>query len=93
MNTPLVSICLPNLNTLPFLPERVESIFDQSFKDWELIVSDNFSNDGAWELFENMASKDGRVSIAQAPREGLYSNWNNCLRRTRGRIRLHRDKR
>jgi Glycosyl transferase family 2 len=84
MNAPLVSICLPNLNTRSYLQERVDSIFRQSFANWEMVVSDNFSDDGAWEFFEELARKDRRVSIAQAPREGLYSNWNNCLRRARG---------
>ena len=28
--------------------------------------------------------QDPRVSIAQAPREGLYPNWNQCVRRARG---------
>lgn len=84
MSTPLVSICLPNLNTFPFLEERVDTIFGQSFRDWELVVSDNFSDDGAWQFFERLAQRDKRVSIDQAPREGLYQNWNNCLRRAKG---------
>ena len=33
---PKVSICVPNLNTRPFLAERFETIFNQSFQDWEL---------------------------------------------------------
>jgi glycosyltransferase involved in cell wall biosynthesis len=63
----------------------VETIFDQRCKDWELVVSDNFSDDGAWAFFERLASKDHRVSIEQAPREGMYANWNNCIRRARGK--------
>ena len=84
MTVPLVSVCLPNLNTRPFLEERFETILRQTHANWELVVSDNFSDDGAWEFFEQMAAADQRVSIAQAPREGLYPNWNNCLRRARG---------
>jgi hypothetical protein len=85
MNQPLVSVCLPNRNTLPYLQERVETIFDQTYKDWQLIVSDNFSDDGAWAFFERLASKDRRMSIEQAPREGMYANWNNCIRRAGGK--------
>lgn len=84
MTTPLVSVCLPNLNTLPYLQERVDTIFAQTHPNWELVISDNHSDDGAWEFFEDLARKDNRVSIAQAPREGLYPNWNQCLRRARG---------
>ena len=84
MDAPLVSVCLPNLNTLPHLQERIDTIFAQTYPNWELVVSDNFSQDGAWAFFEELARKDERVSIAQAPREGMYANWNNCLRRARG---------
>ena len=85
MNQPLVSVCLPNRNTLPFLPERVDTIFAQTYRNWESIVSDNFSDDGAWPFFERIARKDGRVSIEQAPPEGMYANWNNCIRRAHGK--------
>jgi glycosyltransferase involved in cell wall biosynthesis len=81
---PKVSICVPNLNTRPFLPERLETIFRQSFQDWELVVSDNYSDDGAWELFQEQALREPRMTIAQAPRLGMYENWNNCVRRARG---------
>ena len=81
---PKVSICVPNLNTRPYLPERFETIFNQTFHDWELIVCDNHSEDGAWEFFQEQAARDQRVRISQAPREGLYANWNNCIRQARG---------
>ena len=84
MSPALVSVCLPNLNTFPYLRERMETILAQTHTNWELIVSDNFSNDGAWELFQEFARREPRISIAQAPREGLYQNWNRCLQRARG---------
>jgi glycosyltransferase involved in cell wall biosynthesis len=83
MSAPRVSICLPSLNTFPFLQERIDSIFGQTFTDWELVVTDSYSEDGSWELFQRLAREDDRVSIAQAPR-GLYPSWNHCLRRARG---------
>lgn len=84
MSGPLVSVCLPNLNTRPFLELRIASILDQSYSNWELVISDNFSEDGAWEYFQAVASREPRVSIAQAPREGMYANWNKCVERARG---------
>jgi glycosyltransferase involved in cell wall biosynthesis len=85
MSEPLVSICLPNLNTFRFLEERIDTIFGQTHDNWEMIVSDNFSDDGSWEFFQNLARKDQRIAIEQAPREGMYANWNNCVRRARGK--------
>ena len=84
MNSPRVSICLPNLNSRPFLPDRLATIFDQSFTDWELVVYDNFSDDGSWEFFQEAAGRDPRIRVAQAPRDGMYANWNNCVNAARG---------
>jgi Glycosyl transferase family 2 len=84
MTTPLVTVCLPNLNTRRYLPERIDSILAQTYHNWELVISDNYSVDGAWELFQELASTDSRVAIEQAPREGMYANWNRCIARARG---------
>lgn len=84
MNSPLVSICLPSLNTRRFLPERMQSIKAQTLKDWELIICDSMSDDGSLEFF-NMFRKDPRVHLHVVAREGLYAGWNECLRRARGK--------
>ncbi|MCP4110677.1 MAG: glycosyltransferase [Desulfobacteraceae bacterium] len=84
INNPKVSVLMPNLNNRPFLEERIQTILDQTFTDWELIVVDNYSDDGAWELIKGFAEKEPRMRISQAPREGMYANWNNCIRLARG---------
>lgn len=81
--TPLISICLPNLNSMPFLEERMESLLAQTFGDWELIISDNYSDDGSWEFFQKFAGNP-KVRLSQASRRGMYANWNECLRRAQG---------
>jgi glycosyltransferase involved in cell wall biosynthesis len=83
-DAPLVSICLPSLNTRPFLEERIASIRGQTFVDWELVVTDSYSDDGSWEFFQALARDEPRCRIDQAPR-GLYPSWNHCLRQARGR--------
>jgi glycosyltransferase involved in cell wall biosynthesis len=84
MTRPIVSILLPNLNNIRFLPERIDTIYAQTFQEWELVISDNFSDDGAWEYFQSLAAKDSRISIFQSPRNGMYSNWNNTIEKARG---------
>src|SRR5262249_28527342 len=78
------SVCLPSLNTFPFLEERVSTILGQTFVDWELIVIDSYSDDGSWEFFQKLAHTDSRVAISQAPR-GLYQSWNACIERAQGK--------
>ena len=84
VSIPRVSICVANLNSRKFLPERFESIFQQGFQDWELIVYDSHSEDGAWEYIQGLAAKEPRMRISQGPREGVYAGWNACLRQAKG---------
>jgi glycosyltransferase involved in cell wall biosynthesis len=81
---PRVSICLPNLNHRPWLRERLDTIWGQSFTDWELIVVDGYSDDGAWEFLQSAAGSDPRVRLHQAPRRGPYGAWNDCRAMARG---------
>ena len=82
---PLISVCLPNLNTRPFLEERIKTLLAQALTDWELIICNSDSHDGSWEFFEKF-KHDKRVRLHQVPREGLYAGWNECLMRVRGKF-------
>ena len=81
---PKVSICVPNLNTLPFLEERFETIFNQTLSDWELLVYDSFSEDGAWEYIQKVASTEPRMKAWQGPREGTPGSWSPCIKEATG---------
>jgi glycosyltransferase involved in cell wall biosynthesis len=83
--TPMVSICVPNLNTRPYLPERFATIFNQTLEDWELIVCDGYSDDGAWEYIEEMAANEPRMRISQSPRQGVYAAFNECVGKAQGK--------
>jgi glycosyltransferase involved in cell wall biosynthesis len=79
VNVPKVSIVLPNLNNYRFLVERLDSIVNQTLEDWELIIVDSFSDDGAWELIQRYAADEPRIKASQAPREGIYPGLNRCI--------------
>jgi hypothetical protein len=81
---PRVSICVPNLNTRPFLPERFRTILDQSFQDWELLVYDSHSSDGSWEYICDVAAREPRLRAWQGPKDGLLGSWTPCVRAARG---------
>ena len=81
---PRVSICVPNLNTRPFLPERFETIHAQSFRDWELLIYDSYSTDGAWEYISDVAAGEPRARAWQGPRAGTPGSWSPCIRAARG---------
>lgn len=81
---PKVSIVLPNLNNRQYLDERLKSIRQQTLGDWELIVVDSCSTDGAWEFFEECSKKDSRISIYQTKEKGIYNNLNKCIEKAVG---------
>jgi len=58
---PLVSVVMPAYNAEKYLSEAVESILNQTFKDFEFIIIDDGSSDGTWEIIQEYAKKDGRI--------------------------------
>lgn len=64
MNTnkkPLVSVIMPAYNAEAFISEAISSVLAQSVQDLELIVIDDCSQDGTWELICQFALQDGRI--------------------------------
>lgn len=49
---PLVSIIIPNYNHAPYLRERIDSVLQQRFQDFELILLDDSSSDNSREILE-----------------------------------------
>ena len=52
----MISIIVPNYNHEKFLPQRMESIFSQSFQDFEVILLDDCSTDSSWEYLSQFAN-------------------------------------
>lgn len=52
MASPLVSVIVPNYNYARYLPERLESVFGQTFQDFEVIILDDCSTDDSREVIE-----------------------------------------
>ena len=85
---PKVSILLPCLNARRFLQPRIESLWAQTFTDWEAVILDSYSDDGSWEYFETCAAQDSRFLLHRLPREGLYTALNRGIELVRGEF-LH----
>lgn len=79
-----VSIGLPTRNSIQFLSQRLESIRQQTFGGWELIVVDSDSTDGTREMLDELAAEDARVRVYQAPKDGIYPNFNRCIQLANG---------
>jgi glycosyltransferase involved in cell wall biosynthesis len=85
LEEPRLSVGLPVYNGEKFLREAIESILRQTFKDFELIISDNASTDGAQEICKAYATKDPRVRYYRNPVNiGGGNNANQTFRLARG---------
>ena len=62
-HTPLLSIIVPIYNVEEYLPECLDSIFAQTFTDYELILVDDGSPDNCPKICDEAASKDARVRL------------------------------
>jgi len=58
---PLVSIITPVHNTRRFIEHAVQSVLAQTFADFEMLIVDDASTDGSWELVEQLARRDARI--------------------------------
>lgn len=56
-----VSIITPTYNCGKYIGETIESVINQSYKDWEMIIVDDCSKDDTQEIVEKYIEKDNRI--------------------------------
>ena len=74
-----VSIIIPVYNVEPYLPRCVESIFAQTYTDWELILVDDGSPDRCPEMCDAYATEDERIKVIHKTNGGLSDARNHGL--------------
>ncbi len=72
---PVFSIVMPTYNQSSYLSEAIESVFNQDFSRWELIVIDNSSDDETTQVLERY--KDHRVSVFRIQNNGVIAKSRN----------------
>lgn len=63
MDTPVVSIITPTYNSADFIAETIESIQAQTFKSWELLITDDCSTDNTVEIVKKYMNNDHRIKL------------------------------
>jgi glycosyltransferase involved in cell wall biosynthesis len=88
MKSPTVSILIPTYNYARHLPAAIESVLDQDFLDFELLIADDASTDNTEEICREYEAKDSRIRFfCHAENLGMVENWNWCLQQARGTSR------
>ncbi len=82
---PLVSILIPVFNRELMVGDAIRSALEQTFTDIEVVVVDNASTDGTWEVCQRFAKQDPRVRIHRNPENmGPVRNWQRCAELAQG---------
>ncbi len=81
---PKVSICIPSYNLAPYIGETIQSVLNQTFTDFELLIEDDGSTDNSVAAIHPFLS-DPRVSlVVRTQNEGQNQTTNHLVRRARG---------
>lgn len=83
--SPRVSIGLPVYNGADYVGETIESLLNQTYRDFELIICDNASTDNTEAVCRRYAERDDRIRYYRNPTNlGAAGNYNRTLQLARG---------
>lgn len=82
----LVSIITPCYNCSRFIGQMIESVQAQTYKNWELVITDDCSTDNSRDVVWEYANKDPRIKFFQlAINSGAGIARNNSIKNAQGR--------
>lgn len=79
--SPLVSVVVPSYNHEKFIKERIESILNQTFQDFELIILDDVSPDNSRAIIETYRNhpKVSHIVYNEKNSGSTFAQWNNAI--------------
>ncbi len=90
MNNPVISVILPVYNATAFLKPAIQSILDQTFGDFELLIINDGSTDDSEK--EILSFKDERINyLANTTNHGLVYSLNLGIEKSRGKYIARMD--
>lgn len=84
MNNELVSIIMPSYNTANYISDSIQSVLNQTYKNWELIIVDDCSSDNTLEVLSKFNDKRIRV-IVNEKNSGAALSRNKALKEAKGK--------
>ncbi|MGB3533242.1 MAG: glycosyltransferase family 2 protein [Microcoleaceae cyanobacterium] len=70
MNAPSISVIIPTYNRRDLLQQTLNSVQQQTFKDWEAVIIDDGSNDGTQEMVQQRLDSDPRIRYIRTTQAG-----------------------
>ena len=84
-NQPLVSVITPCYNMEKFVAATIESVRNQTYPHWEMLIVDDASTDGTAAIIQSLAEQDGRIRVAVKPSHiGIADSRNHAIQMAKG---------
>jgi glycosyltransferase involved in cell wall biosynthesis len=77
---PLLTVTLPVYNAMPYLPAAIESVLNQTFREFEFLIIDDGSSDGSSEYLRSL--RDPRIRLVVRENRGLGATLNEAFDRS-----------
>lgn len=81
---PLISIIMPAFNAERFLEDSIQTVLNQTFTDWELLIVNDGSTDRTVNIVEAHTKKDERVKLINQENKGVGAARNKAIRASQG---------
>jgi glycosyltransferase involved in cell wall biosynthesis len=84
---PLVSIALATFNGEKYLRQQLDSLLNQTYKNFEIVISDDNSNDSTLNIIKEYQVRDSRIKfILSRLDRGFINNFQNAILHSVGEI-------
>lgn len=91
-DAPLVSVMMIAYNDVRWIKAAIDSVRAQTYTNWELIVQDDHSSDGTWELAEKLSECDSRIRVYRnAQNMKTPNNRAEAVQNCKGKYVAHLD--
>ncbi len=91
-NNPLVSVVMPIYNVEAYLPQAINSILSQSYRNIEFIIVDDASTDNSYAIARSFAARDKRIRVYRNKvNSGISITAKKCLSYARGEFIARMD--
>ena len=82
----LVSIITPNYNSENYIKETISSVQNQTYQNWEMIITDDGSNDNSISIIKEIIKEDNRVKLFEINNSGPAIARNNSIENSKGQF-------
>jgi teichuronic acid biosynthesis glycosyltransferase TuaG len=86
MNDPLISIIMPAYNVERYIAAAIQSVLDQTYHKWELIVIDDGATDATADIVRDFVSSDSRIRCISQHNQKLAKARNAGIKQSRGEL-------